>query len=67
MWISFKVFIEFVTILLLFCVLVVLATRHVGSQLPKEGSNLPLMLWKVKSEPLDHQGSLYTSLKNKKA
>ena len=31
MWTIFNVFIEFVTILLLFCVLVFLAMRHVGS------------------------------------
>ena len=31
MWTIFKVFIEFVTILLLFYVLVFLAMRHVGS------------------------------------
>ena len=31
MWTIFEVFIEFVTILLLFYVLVFLATRHVGS------------------------------------
>ena len=31
MWTLFEVFIEFVTILLLFYVLVFLATRHVGS------------------------------------
>ena len=31
MWTIFKVFIEFVTILLLFHVLVFLAVRHVGS------------------------------------
>ena len=31
MWTIFKVFIEFVTVLLLFYVLVFLAERHVGS------------------------------------
>ena len=31
MWTIFKVFIEFLTVLLLFYVLVFLATRHVGS------------------------------------
>ena len=39
MWTIFKVFIEFVIILLLFYVLVFLAPRHVGSQLPDQGSN----------------------------
>ena len=43
------------------------AKRHVGSQLPNKGSNSLLLLWKMKSELLDHQGSLYTSLKNKKS
>ena len=31
--------------------------RHVGSQFPNQGSNLPPPHWEVKSEPLDHQGS----------
>ena len=49
MWITFKVFIEFVTTLLLFYVLVFLAPRHVGSQLTDEGSNLTPLHWKVMS------------------
>ena len=42
MWIIFKVFIEFVTMLLLFYVLFIifLATSHVEYQLPNPGSNL---------------------------
>ena len=40
MWTIFKVFIEFVTILLLFYVFFgFLATRHMGSYLPDQGSN----------------------------
>ena len=49
MWITFKVFIEFVTILLLFYVLVFLAPRPVGSQLADQGSNLTPLYWKVMS------------------
>ena len=49
MWITFKVFIEFVTTLLLFYVLVFLAARPVGSQLTDEGSNLTPLHWKVMS------------------
>ena len=43
MWTVLKFFIEFVTILLLFYVLgffFFLASRHMGSQLPNQGSNL---------------------------
>ena len=47
MWIILKVFIEFVTILLLFYVF--LATRHVGSQLPQQGLNPHSLHWKAKS------------------
>ena len=39
MWAISKVFIEFVTILLLF-LFGFLATRHLGSQLPNQGLNL---------------------------
>ena len=39
MWTILKVFIECVTILLLFHVLVFLAKRHVGSLLPHQGWN----------------------------
>ena len=49
MWTTFKVFIEFVTILLLFYVLVFLAPRHVASQLPNQGSNPHPLHWKAKS------------------
>ena len=43
-WTTFKVVIEFVSILLLFCVLIFffLARRQVGSQLPAQGLNLLL-------------------------
>ena len=34
-----------------------LAMRHVGSQLPNQGSGWHLLHWKRKSKPLDHQGS----------
>ena len=34
-----------------------MATRQVGSQLPSWGSNPRPRHWKVKSQPLDHQGS----------
>ena len=40
MWIIFKVFIEFVSILLLFCVLGFLARKHRGSLLPDQQLNL---------------------------
>ena len=49
MWIIFKVFNEFVTILLLFHHLVSLAMRPVGSQLPDQGSNPHPLRWKAKS------------------
>ena len=55
MWTIFKVFIEFLGsggVLFWF-----LAMRHVRSQLPDQGSNLQPLHWKVKSQPLDHQGS----------
>ena len=39
MWTIFKVFIEFVTILLLFLCFGILALRYVGSQLPEWGLN----------------------------
>ena len=34
-----------------------LASRHVGTQLPDQGSNLHPLHWKAKSQSLDHQGS----------
>ena len=47
MWTIFKVFIETVTILLLFYVLVFLAKRHVGSLLSRQGWNLHPLCWKA--------------------
>ena len=44
--IKFKAFIEFVIILLLF---EVLASRHVGSQLPNQGLDQHPLQWKAKS------------------
>ena len=35
--------------------LVFLAEKHVGSYLPKQGSNLHPQHWKAKSQPLDRQ------------
>ena len=59
-----QVFIEFVTILLLFNVMILyfvlfcfVATRYVGSSLHDQGSNLHPLHWKVKSKPSDCQGS----------
>ena len=56
MWTIFKVFIEFVTMLLLLFMFWFLfvgwffwAVRHAGSWLPDRGSNLHLPNWKVKS------------------
>ena len=56
-WTIFKIFIEFITILLLFYVLVFSAMRHVGFLLPDKGSNPHVLHWKAKSYPLNHQGS----------
>ena len=56
MWTIFKVFIEFVTMLLLLFMFWFLfvgwffwAVRNAGSWLPDRGSNLHLPNWKVKS------------------
>ena len=49
MWMIFKVFIELVTVLLLFNVLVFLSKSHMGSWLPNQGSNPHPLFWKVKS------------------
>ena len=49
MWMIFKVFIELVTVLLLFNVLVFLAKSHMGSWLPNQGLNPHPLFWKVKS------------------
>ena len=50
MWIIFKVFNEFVKILLLFYVLgFFLDLRHVGSCPPNQRSNSRPLQWKVKS------------------
>ena len=48
MWSILKIFIKFVTILLLFYALDFWAASHVGSYLPDKGSNLHIH-WKVKS------------------
>lgn len=56
MWTIFKVFIEFVTILSLFC-LGLLTSRNVRSQFPNQDGTCTSCIWKVKSQPLDHQGS----------
>ena len=45
----FKDFVEFVTILLLFQVLVFWPLGHVGSQLPNQGLNTYPLHWKAKS------------------
>ena len=39
MWAIFKVFIEFVAMLLLYYALVYLAIRHLESYIPNQGSN----------------------------
>ena len=46
-WTIFKVFIEFFTTLLLFCVSVFLAEGHVGSWPPDQGLNPHPMHWRV--------------------
>ena len=45
----FKVFIESATVLFLFYIFGSLASRHVGYELPDQGSNLYLLHWKLKS------------------
>ena len=62
MWTIFKVFIECVTILFLFDVLIFLGTRHVTSYLPDQGLNLDPLHWNMKVEPLNHQGSPLNAL-----
>ena len=57
----FKVFTEFVTILLLFYVFGFLAARRVGCWLPNQGTDLHPLHWKAKSEPLGHQESPFPS------
>ena len=49
MWTIFKVFTEFVTILLLFYVFGFLAVRHVGSWLPDQGWYPHPLHWTAKS------------------
>ena len=49
MWIIFRFFTAFVTILLLFYVLVFLAMRHGESELLDQGSNENSPHWKAKS------------------
>ena len=66
MWSILKVFIEFVTMLLLFYVLVFLATRHVGSQLPDQGLNSDPCIGRGNPRPLDCQGSPKTFVLNRK-
>ena len=66
MWATFKkkVFTVYFTILLLFyvlfCLFVFLAMRHVGPQVPDQGSNIHSLHCKAKSQPLDHQASFST-------
>ena len=62
MWTIFKVFTEFVTILLPFLFLFFLASRHVASYFPHQGENLHALHLKVKSQQRDHQGNLYVTL-----
>ena len=65
-WTIFKIFIEFVTLLLLFYVLVFWPQPTWDSLLPKQGSNPDPEHWKVMSQPLDHQGSpIATNIKKK--
>ena len=45
----FKVFIEFVTVFASVLCFGVLTARHVGSELPNQGSNLYPLHWKAKS------------------
>ena len=45
----FKAFIELVALLFLFYVLIFLANKLVGSELPYQGSNLHYLHWKLKS------------------
>ena len=56
LWTIFKVFVEFVTILLLFYILVFLGCKHVESKLLNQGLSLYSLHWKVKSELLAHHG-----------
>ena len=63
MWTVFEVFVEFVTILLLF-MSGFFTVRHVGSELPKEGLNPHPLRWKVKSSPLAHWGSPCPKISN---
>ena len=49
MWAIFKVFFEFIKVLLLFYVLVFLAMRYVESKLPDQGSNPHPLHWKAVS------------------
>ena len=51
MWTIFKVFIEFITVSLLSYVLVFLATRHVGSQLPDQDWNCTSCIGKWSINP----------------
>ena len=57
MWTIFKIFIGFVTVLLLFYALVFLATRYMGSLAPQPGIKPTPPHWKAQPLTLDHQGS----------
>ena len=57
MWTILKLFIEFVTILLLFYVFPFFSLKACGILAPWPGIKLHLLHWKVKSSPLDHQGN----------
>ena len=57
MWTIFKVFIEFVTILLLFYVFSFFGCEACGILAPQPGMEPAPSHWEAKSEPLDHQGS----------
>ena len=57
MWIIFKAFIEFFTILLLFFVLSFFGHEIYGILAPQPGFEPHLLHWKVKSQPLAWKGS----------
>ena len=55
MWTTLKVFIEFVSMLLLFYLLFS-GWEARGILAPNQGSNPNPLHWKAKPQPLDHQG-----------
>ena len=58
MWAIFKVFIESVTVLYLFYVLFCFLSHKAWWDLGSDkGSYLHSLYWKVKFQPLDHQGN----------